>query len=104
MRGKKEPLEKQAVAAECRTAFAANTGGSQTIGRTLNQIFPTGNITACRSKSSTGILNQGTGEDIGADMAWFADIGKLTIAVVYHDGNIRVGFFYDPDGFLDFLQ
>ena len=71
--------------------LTSQTRGGQAVGCAVDAVLSSGDVSADRRQSAARILDEGTNDEVSADLSWFLFLYKLTVAVVHHDDGIRIG-------------
>ena len=101
MRRHEKALEEQAVACRIGTEFVAQSRRRQIVCRRRDQIFPAGNVAACRRDAAAGVFDERAGDNIGAGFNRFFFGGEFAVAVVDKADRLRA---YGFDGLNDFAD
>ena len=84
-------MKQQAIDVLGAAALPADSRAGQPHGSRLHQILPANDVSAGGGNSAAGVLNQGTGHNVGSYLRGLDVLHKLAVAVVHEHQNIRIG-------------
>ena len=94
----KESLEEGRELVEVSAERLADTGGREALCNILDNVVTTDAISAADGKACTEILHHRADENVSADVGRLAVLGKLAVAVIYHNDGLGERRLYERDG------